>query len=287
MYMMMKVSEFVSCLGDSVKALVKMMLQSRRTIVPLPCAKGGDSIIILGNGPSLKDTLTRHAAEIVRRPVLAVNFMANAPQFNEIRPDYYVLADPHFFTGTGNANVDSLWRVLASVDWPMTLSVPVSRLRCARRLLGDIKEGGLRLATFNFVGIEGFRWLEDMAFGSRLAMPRPRNVMIPAVMTAIAAGYKRIYLTGADHSWLETIRVTDRNHVVSVQPHFYADSKTELKRSESEYRGYHLHDILYSFYTAFRSYHTLRRYADLHGISIYNATPGSYIDAFDRCDSFT
>ena len=100
----MKVSEFLSCMGDSAKALVKMVLQSRRTISPRPCAKGGDSIIILGNGPSLKDTLSRHSAEICRRPVLAVNFMANAPQFREIRPDYYVLADPHFFTGAGNAN---------------------------------------------------------------------------------------------------------------------------------------------------------------------------------------
>lgn len=285
--MTMKVSEFLSCMGDSAKALVKMVLQSRRTISPRPCAKGGDSIIILGNGPSLKDTLSRHSAEICRRPVLAVNFMANAPQFKEIRPDYYVLADPHFFTGAGNANVDSLWHGLASVSWPMTLSVPVSRLADARRLLGGCGNDCLQLATFNFVGIEGFSRLEDVAFKCRMAMPRPRNVMIPAIMTAIAAGYKRIYLTGADHSWLETIRVTDENHVVSVQPHFYADSKTELKRSEAEYRGYRLHDILHSFYIAFRSYHKLRRYADSHGISIYNATPGSYIDAFDRCDGFT
>ena len=283
----MKASEFLSCVGDSAKALVKIALQSRRTIAPRPSAKGGDSIIILGNGPSLKDTLSCHGAEIAAKPSLAVNFMANAPQFREIKPDYYVLADPHFFTGSGNANVDSLWRELASVDWPMTLSVPVSKLAGTRRLLGADANTCLRLATFNFVGIEGFHWLENIAFGRRLAMPRPRNVLIPAIMTAISAGYRHIFLTGADHSWLETIRVTDENPVVSVQPHFYADSKTELKRSEAEYRGYHLHDILHSFYTAFRSYHKLRRYADSHGISIYNATPGSYIDAFERCGDFT
>lgn len=279
----MKASEFMSCLGDSAKAIVKMAVQSRPTIAPRPCAKGGDSIIILGNGPSLKTTIADNGSKLASMPALAVNFMANAPQFREIRPDYYVLADPHFFTGTANANVEQLWRELASVDWPMTLSVPVSRLGCARRLLGDANPNpNLTLATFNFVGIEGFAWLENMAFRRRIAMPRPRNVLIPAIMTAVAAGYRQIFLVGADHSWLETIRVTDENHVVSVQPHFYADSKTELKRSEAEYRGYHLHDILKSFYTAFRSYHTLRRYADSHGIAIYNATPGSYIDAFER-----
>ena len=67
--------------------------------------------------------------------------------------------------------------------------------------------------------------------------------------------------------------MNDNNNVVSVQPHFYADSKAELKRSETEYKGYRLHDILQSFYIAFRSYHTLRRYADRKGIRIYNSTP--------------
>ena len=249
---------------------------------PRPCAKGGDSIIILGNGPSLKDTLSRHSAEICRRPVLAVNFMANAPQFREIRPDYYVLADPHFFTGAGNANVDSLWHGIASVSWPMTLSVPVSRLADTRRLLGSCGNDCLRLATFNFVGIEGFSRLEDVAFECRMAMPRPRNVMIPAIMTAIAAGYKRIYLTGADHSWLETIRVTDENHVVSVQPHFYADSAGEKDRVSSVYAGVRLHQVMESMVIAFRSYHDIRRYAAHIGAQIFNATPGSMIDAFPR-----
>lgn len=101
-------------------------------------------------------------------------------------------------------------------------------------------------------------------------------------MCGIYAGYNEIYVTGADHSWMETLRVNDNNNVVSVQPHFYADSKAELKRSETEYKGYRLHDILQSFYIAFRSYHTLRRYADRKGINIYNSTPGSYIDAFQR-----
>lgn len=280
--MTMKVSDFLSNIGSSAKSVVKIALQSRATVSPRACAKGGSRIIILGNGPSLNSTLADHAAILAKTPTLAVNFMANAPQFGIVKPDYYVLADPHFFTGIGNANVDSLWQVLATVDWPMTLSVPATRLKKAKELLAFGSNPNLKLATFNFVGAEGFACFENMAFNTRLAMPRPRNVLIPAVMTAIAAGYTEIYLTGADHSWLETIRVTDENHVVSVQPHFYADSKTELKRSETEYRGYHLHDILHSFYTAFRSYHILRRYAAVRGINIYNATPGSYIDAFER-----
>ena len=113
-------------------------------------------------------------------------------------------------------------------------------------------------------------------------MPRPRNVLIPAIMIAIKAGFKTIHLTGADHSWLRTIGVNDNNEVESIQPHFYADDKRELRRSAAEYRGYRLHDILQSFTVAFRSYHEIARFAAKEGVKIYNSTPGSFIDAFER-----
>ena len=44
----------------------------------------------------------------------------------------------------------------------------------------------------------------------------------------------------------------------------------------------HLHDILLSFHIAFRAYFDVEDYARHRGIKIYNATPGSFIDAFER-----
>lgn len=211
---------------------------------------------------------------------MAVNFMANTPQFAELRPDYYVLADPLFFDGTAHENVARLWRNLAAADWDIVLCVPRNMMKKAKKTLGHAPH--VTLVPFNFVGAEGFAFIEDFLYGTRLAMPRPRNVLIPAVMTAIAAGYTHIYICGADHSWLETIRVSDENHVISVQPHFYADSAKELKRSETLYRGLHLHDVLLSFYIAFRAYHRIARFAGRRKVAVFNSTPGSYIDAFPR-----
>lgn len=268
----------MSALGSSAKGLIKMALQSRRTIAPESAGPDG-RIIILANGPSLRDTIARYGNRLAADTTLAVNFFANTEQFRQLRPRYYVLADPHFFSGADHDNLRSLWANLAATDWPMTLCVPVRQLATARCLLGD---SAVRLATFNFVGLEGFGRLERVAYGAGLAMPRPRNVLIPAIMCAIAAGFREIYLTGADHSWLQTISVTERNEVASVQPHFYKDSDKELARSTAEYRGYRLHDILRSFYVAFSGYHRLRRFADARGIRIINATPGSFIDAFER-----
>lgn len=274
----MKASDFLTLTAQSIKAAAKMLLQSRPVVKAADRASAPE-IIILANGPSLNQTIAEHADRLAATPTLAVNFMANAPQFQQLKPRYYVLADPHFFVGLEHDNVKSLWANIAAVNWPLTLFVPRTRLKIARKLLANSQ---VHVATYNFVGIEGFAWLESLAFKHGWAMPRPRNVLIPALMAAISAGYTRIYITGADHSWMETIRVTDDNRVVSIQPHFYTDSKAEQMRSATEYRGYRLHQIIDSFRIAFESYHHLQRYAASHKITILNATPNSYIDAFPR-----
>lgn len=280
MFMTMKASEFLRLAGSSLLAAGKMLALSRRTVGAARIAAGDRRLVILANGPSLRRTLAERSDFLGRTTTMCVNFMANAPEFSLIRPDYYVLADPHFFTGLSHENVKTLWDRISRADWPMTLFVPVTRQRRAAELLG--KDSAVKLATFNFVGIDAFAWLEKIAFSSGWAMPRPRNVLIPALMIAIRAGFTDIYIAGADHSWLETIRVDDDNHVVSVQPHFYNDSDAEKKRSVTEYKGYHLHDILKSFYIAFNSYHQIARFARSRGVNIYNSTEGSYIDAFPR-----
>ncbi len=113
-------------------------------------------------------------------------------------------------------------------------------------------------------------------------MPRPRNVLIPAIMVGMAMGYKEIFIIGADHTWTRTLEVDDDNNVVSVQPHFYKDNEEEKQRVTSVYRNVRLHDMLLSMHLAFKSYHTIARYARERGVRIVNATPGSFIDAFQR-----
>ena len=95
-------------------------------------------------------------------------------------------------------------------------------------------------------------------------------------------GFGNIYITGADHSWTKTLSVNERNEVVSIQPHFYKEDENEEKRVRVDYLKYPLHQIVYSFYVAFKSYHSVQRYALHKGVDIYNATPESFIDAFPR-----
>ncbi|MCM1452260.1 MAG: hypothetical protein NC102_08370, partial [Clostridium sp.] len=242
--------------------------------------RDGEGIIIMGNGPSLADDIANHAEELAQWPTMAVNFAANAPEFARLRPAYYIMIDPHFFSGKDDPNLHKLWRNLASVDWPMTLILP--RMQKHRLPKAVLENANISIACVNPVAVEGWGWLESAAYASGLGMPRPRNVLIPAIMAAMVMGYKEIYLCGADHSWLKTISVDDENCVVSIQPHFYKEDERELKRQRIDYMKYPLHQILESFSIAFASYHRMRKFADKKGVRIYNATPGSYIDAFER-----
>ena len=268
---------FADKLFETVKGVAKVALQSR------PCSrfKGraeGRRLIIMANGPSLSQTIADSADELKSTPTMAVNFAAIAPEFTSLKPRYYVLADPHFFTGPADdTNLSRLRTNLAAVDWPMTLFVPVKYGKQARTLYGNID-----IATFNSVGVEGFAPLCHAAFRAGMAMPRPRNVLIPSLMLAIAMGYAEIVVVGADHTWMQTLSVTDDNEVVSVQPHFYNDGKDEQARVRHEYRNYRLHQIVESFAVAFKSYHDIANFAASRGVSIINATPGSFIDAFPR-----
>lgn len=280
MSMMKILSEALGATGSSLKSLVKMALQSRRaTVMALKDLPAGP-IIVMGNGPSLSQTIARDMPVLKSHPSLAVNFAALAPEFAEIKPRFYVLADPHFVSDSDNPNLVRLWDNLRCVTWQMTLLVPVP---FRDRIIGRIGSNShIDVATFNAVGVEGWQWLCRLAYSKGWGMPRPRNVLIPSVMLAMWLGYRDIYIVGADHSWMKTISVNDRNEVVSIQPHFYKDDDKEIERVTTEYLKYPLHQIVHSFYVAFKAYHEIYSYARHHGVEIFNATSESFIDAFPR-----
>lgn len=261
-------------------SLIKVALLSKGAS---PSGKVGEGreLIILGNGPSLRTTIDQHIDRLLSHDLMAVNFAALAPEFLTLRPQYYMLADAHFFNSlSSDKNVRQLWANFAKVSWPMTIFIPSKFKELAKPLMMHTK--GLNLRYFNLTPVEGFSWLTRVFYSTGLGMPRPRNVLIPAIMEGIRLGYKKIYLCGADHSWTKTLDVDHENFVVSIQPHFYEDNEEEHRRVRETYKGLRLHDVLGSMTIAFRSYWEIAGYAAKKGVTIYNATPGSMIDAFPK-----
>lgn len=255
-----------------------MLLQSRPVGIDRVAGADVRRLVVMGNGPSLRQVVDNDMPALMESDCMAVNFAANTPEFFEVKPRYYTIADPHFYNATDDANVSRMLSALKRVDWPMILFVPGEAGRI-ERMIGD---GCVKVVRYNAVGVEGWRWLSHFAFDRKLGMPRPRNVLIPSIMLGVWLGYHDIYLVGADHSWTMNLSVDENNRVITNLPHYYADNSHELERIKAVYAGVPLHSLFLSYHVAFKAYHEIAGWARSRGIHIYNATPGSFIDAFDR-----
>ena len=273
-------SSFASKFGSSVASVLKVILLSKGASPSSDIGKG-KKLIIMGNGPSLRKTIDDDFDWLLSYDTMAVNFAANSFEFFRLRPNYYILADAHFFNSVqSDSNVRKLWENFGKISWEMTLLIPVKFRDLVKPLM--MHTHGIKLRYFNLTPVEGFKWLSHIFYSAGLGMPRPRNVLIPAIMEGIRLGYSTIFICGADHSWTKTLDVDKDNYVVSVQPHFYEDNSEEHKRVRETYKGLRLHDVMGSMVVAFRSYWHISDYASRRKIEIINATPGSMIDAFPR-----
>ena len=269
-------------LGATAESLAKILLWSRR---PSPADLKEDEkrdLVIIANGPSLNRTVAEHRSFLKDKALMAVNFCAVSPMFTDLRPEMYIIADPLFWIVPDKC--ESLFGALgAKTSWPMRLFMPVKAKGKANWQKLIAGNPNIRVVWYNTTPIEGFRWFTDMVYSKGIGMPRPHNVLIPAIATALRMQFRTIYLAGADHSWLPEIRVTEDNEVLMHQKHFYdaGSSKADTVKREdlSEAR---LHIILYHMHVAFKAYHILEDYARRHNKRIVNITPGSYIDAFER-----
>ena len=271
-------SDTLSNITGTLAGIAKTILSPQRTRISAHDPAEGDSLIIMGNGPSLTQTIADYGDTLARIPLMAVNFAANTPEFQQLKPRYYTLADPHFFLKQTDPNVARLISNLNAVSWPIILFVPAS----AKKHMTSLNNPKLTIEYFSTNGIEGFARFRRFMYRAGFGMPRPRNVLIPSLMIGIALGFRTIYITGADHGWTKTLSVNERNEVVSIQPHFYTEDNHEKQRIRTDYLKYPLHQILYSLYVAFKSYFLIEDYARCQNTEIFNATDGSFIDAFRR-----
>lgn len=272
-----RIKSVLTAFSDSLASLVKVVLMSR---CPSPSRNRGDAtLIVMGNGPSLRDAIDNHRGVLAAHDLLSVNFAPLTSDFFDLKPAMHLIADGLFFQKEKPGNVEEMWEALRRVDWNMVVYVPAQKKSFAEL---QSLPANVEVRYFNLTPASGWKWFVHKLYGAGLAMPRPRNVLVPSLMTAIREGYSRIVLTGADHSWSKTLWVTDNNRVVSVQPHFYRDNDKERDRVESLYKDIRLHQIYESFAIAFRSYFAVKEFADSRKVEIINATSGSFIDAFPR-----
>ena len=263
-------------------SIVKILLQSK-WCTRLPSSfSNPDELLILANGPSLNRTVEDSADFIKGKTLLAVNFCVSSPMFERLRPELYLIADPLFWI-VPEKRIQLFKTMAEKTTWDMNFFVPARALKNKewRPLLAGNPH--IKLYIYNTTPIEGFQGFCNWIFRKGWGVPRPHNVLIPSIAMGLRLPFKKIYLAGADHSWLPEITVTDDNVVLMHQKHFYDQNKSQAETVKQEnLNSARLHIILYHMHVAFKSYFILEAYARRLSKEIVNVTPGSYIDAFKR-----
>jgi len=283
-----KLQGFLSNGLSSIGTIFKILIRSKY-IVNLPQCKE-ETCIIMGNGPSLKAVISQHKDILKTKTLWAVNYFANSDNYEALQPAYYlIIAQEVWREGVRQKNIDLREKLfdnmIKKTTWPVTLFLPAEAFKSKFLKQYFDKNPNITFSPINNTPVEGYQWFTHLFFNWNLGMPRPHNVIIPSLMVALNMGFKKIYLTGVEHSWLPTISVNEQNEVLHRNKHFY-DHK-EVKDHKMYYLGIRprrLHEVLHKLMMAFKGYFIILEYAKSKQASIFNTTKGSFIDAFERKD---
>ncbi len=274
--------KWLGMLWQTFLSIVKIVLQSKwNTRLPASFSNPNE-LLILANGPSLNRTVQEASTFVQGKTLLAVNFCVTSPMFEQLRPELYLIADPLFWI-VPEKRVQLFQTLAEKTTWDMTLFVPARALK--NKEWQPLLAGNphIHLCIYNTTPIEGFQGFCNRVFRKGWGVPRPHNVLIPSIAIGLRLPFRKIYLAGADHSWLPEITVTDDNVVLMHQKHFYDQNKSKAATvSQENLNSARLYTILYHMYVAFKSYFVLEAYSKTLGKEVINVTPGSYIDAFKR-----
>lgn len=283
---LVRLTSFLEKVTSSLMSVIRVLVLSRPTG---QISADHASCVILGNGPSLTKTIEKHRHWLETQPAVAVNLFCVSDEFERLKPAYYVLQAPEFYMDRppSKDHEDSrnrLWTALFNkTTWPLTLFLPVQARKSAylSGMNGLSMHPWIQIQYYNPTPVEGFDGLSHWLFSIGAGMPRPHNVLLPAVLLMITAGIKTIYIVGADHSWHETVQVTEIGAVVD-HAHFYDKQESISHMLKLDGKPYFMHDMFRKWYLAFKGYHELQAYANHTGTHILNASERSYIDAFPR-----
>jgi len=283
------ISQVLSDLFASLVSLLKVAIRGRHaTRLPdrqLPTCS------VLGNGPSLNESLVDQFDFIRQTEIVCVNNFAHAEVFLRLRPQDYVISDPNYFVFTEQTtDRDDIRKTLSifqeQVTWPMFLYVP--HFAKGSYLLNVIEQSNpqIKVVYFNYTVVRGFQRLTYWLYSKGLGMPQAQTVIIAALTLMINRKFDTIYLFGADTSWHEQIRLNDQNQLLIKQIHFY-DTPKDLTHQPvysdaQRQRTFSMASQFLSLHKVFRGYEVLRNYADYRGVQLINASAKSYIDAFER-----
>lgn len=247
-------------------------------------------LCILGNGPSLSKSIEKYKSFIEANDCLVCNFFANTNLFEELKPKFYLLADPSFFyedvqllSDQKQARDNLISNLITKTHWNISLLVPATAYNSVltERLKSDY-------ITFYFYNNVEYKTIYSkktkFRYWDKGILPPPAQTVInTAVYFGIFLNYQTTYLFGIDTTYFNALEVDQKTNIVySNLNHFYKSSRVPWYIDPKNKKGGKVHEIADTFVTMFRLYWELREYADYKGVEVFNASEFSMVDAFKR-----
>lgn len=279
-----KIYRFIAMSLYSLRFLVKSLLLFLKhtfygEVMKLEDDEKKNEVIIMGNGPSLKDL---HFNRIDRNnyKVCCVNYYpAKEKEFWRIKPDFLCLIDPAFFDYVVESKIEDynkLLRVLESVDWNLKIIAPYGKKM-------NVKNDNISYVWVNTNQPvkDIFCWEKWWLFNNNMANPGMQNVILGALYFFLASNSKKIYVTGVDFSEFKYLYVDEDNRVYVDTIHSYGSQRHYF--DELPIKGFtEFHVILEAYRKMFFEAYKIRQYADYKDIEIINLSVQSYIDSFRK-----
>lgn len=243
--------------------------------------KTNKTLYILGNGKSLNNSNLKENEHV---DFLVVNRHVLSENYKEIKPRYYVLADPHFFQHSEGLSI--LKRINDETLWEMTIYLPYNKNTRYTLVSKYINNRNISIVYYNLNSFRGFRCILHFLYTKQLSMPIVQNVLVASIMIGILLKYKTIELFGVEHTWTRYLYVDENNVVYLDNPHFFDKEKEKAKplKEIQHTDEYPFYLILENYSRMFKSYWEINEWIKCKkmDVKIINKTPGSFIDAFEK-----
>ena len=292
----MSVKNYIKLFIPPILILIKQkMLNIIKKVEPFVSTIGeikhdDDTLIVIGNGPSLTESMKKYKEKLKRKECIVVNHFCETELYEGLRPKYYLLADPAYW-----GDIDSYveWKknkitrfinvFVRKTTWDVNLILPHHAK--GSRFVNTIENNRyIHVFYYNNSDRQEAKNLSRFdAWDANLIPPPAMTCLNTCVWLGIYLRFKNIYLIGADTNWLELLRVDQvTNELYTIDSHFYGKVKRQLYSDVAGTVPQRLPAELKCLSMHFEFYWLLRDYAERTGTCIYNASEYSLIDAFER-----
>lgn len=256
-----------------------------------PHPKQYEKCLVIGNGPSLTQSLATLAEQAPQADFVTVNHFSEDPLFAELKPTKHVLLDAYFWADDAAEELkqkrEKFYASLTKVDWPITLYAPsTANQEYMRRMLTN---ENVKLVFFGGCPVTRIPLKIPTSMTANLyetsdLIPPVCNVLIYAVFIAVLTGYSQIDIYGADLSFHMDVQVDQQsNELLMSYTHYYG--KTEMvpwRKNPQRTQPFTMHELMSLTSDTYYAHKSIYAMAKKRNISMHNKSSFSLIDVYPR-----